>query len=87
MGGTRKHESYPAEIHAKHPWIQYTSPYKDPLWSFVTIDPAGELKIEGVRSEWVGPSPVELGHEAGPNQQGIRPAVTDRDFPVEVEKR
>ena len=87
VGGTRKHESYPAEIHAEHPWIQYTSPYKDPLWSFVTIDPAGELKIEGVRSEWVGPSPGELGHEAGPNQQGIRPAVTDRDFQVEVGKR
>ena len=79
VGGSRKHESYPAEIHAEHPWIQYTSPYQDPLWAFVTIDPKGELRIEGLRSKWVGPSPSELGHEASEDEQGIRPSVSARE--------
>jgi len=78
VGGNRKHESYSAKIHAEHPWIEYTSPYKDPLWAFVTLDPAGEIRIEGIRSQWVGPSPTELGLEPGPDRQGIAPTVTPR---------
>ena len=79
VGGSRRHQSYPAHIHAAHPWIEYTSPYREPLWSTVTIDPeAGELRIEGVRSEWVGPSPQELGLEPDANQRGISCSIADR---------
>ena len=84
VGGSRRHGSYPAHIHAAHPWIEYTSPYREPLWSTVTIDPeAGELRIEGVRSEWVGPSPQELGLEPGPNQRGISSSIADRRFEID----
>ena len=86
VGGANKHESYPAEVHADHPWIQYTSPYADPLWAFVTIDPKGELRIEGVRSRWVGPSPKELGYEAGEDERGITPNVSSRDVSVQLKR-
>ena len=86
VGGSRKHESYPPEVHAEHPWIQYTSPYADPLWAFVTIDPRGQLRIEGVRSKWVGPSPRELGHEAGKNERGITPNVSARRLDLQLEQ-
>ena len=84
VGGSKKHESYPAEIHAEHPWIEYTSPYADPLWAFVTIDPKGELRIEGVRSKWVGPSPQELGYEEGEDEQGITPDISSRQVELEI---
>ena len=84
VGGSKKHKSYPAEIHAEHPWIEYTSPYADPLWAFVTIDPKGELRIEGVRSKWVGPSPEDLGYEAGEDEKGITPNVAARKVDLQV---
>ncbi len=84
VGGKKKHESYSKEIHAAHPWIGHTSPYRDPLWAFVTIEPAGELRIEGVRSQWVGPSPKELGHEYkdGTSEQNVVPRVSDQTIKV-----
>ena len=83
VGRKRKHESYSAKIHAEHPWIECTSPYKDPLWTFVTLDPAGEIRIEGIESQWVGPSPSELGIEPGPDTLGIAPTVTPRELRFE----
>ena len=86
VGGTQKHESYPAEVHAEHPWIEYTCPYADPLWSFVTIDPKGELRIEGMRSKWVGPSPEELGYPEGKDTRGITPNVSERELSLEIKE-
>ena len=71
-------------ILTSHPWIEHTSPYRDPLWACVTIDPAGELRIEGVRSQWVGPSPKELGHKYkdGTGEQSVVPRISDQTFKV-----
>ena len=84
VGGSRRHQSYPEEVHAGHPWIEYTCPYADPLWAYVIIDPAGELRIEGVRSRWVGPSPQELGLVEGKDNRGIRPGVSERRLRLEL---
>ena len=86
VGGSQKHESYPAEVHAKHPWIEYTCPYADALWSYVTIDPKGELRIEGIRSKWVGPSPEELGYPEGKDTRGITPVVSAREVSLEMKE-
>ena len=89
VGGANKHASYPKEIHAAHPWIGHTTPYRDPLWAYVTIDPAGELRIEGVRSQWVGPSPKELGYKykSGSGEQSVVPRVSDQIIKVENKAR
>lgn len=62
VGGDFKHKSYPNEIHEQFPWIEYTCPYKNSLFTTLTFDPlTGTIRIEGRKSEWVGPSPAELG--------------------------
>ena len=86
VGGSQKHESYPAEVHAKHPWIEYTCPYADALWSSVTIDPKGEIRIEGISSKWVGPSPEELGYPEGKDTRGITPVVSAREVSLEMKE-
>ena len=86
VGGSQKHESYSKEIHAAHPWIEYTCPYADALWSFVTIDPKGELRIEGIRSKWVGPSPEELGYPEGKDTRGITPNVSERELSLRMKE-
>jgi len=61
VGGNYKHNSYTEEIHKSNPWIACTCPYREPLFTTLTIDPAsGLVKIEGRKTEWVGPSPAEL---------------------------
>jgi 3',5'-cyclic-AMP phosphodiesterase len=62
VGGKFKHDSYPAEIHQSHPWIASTCPYKEPLFTTMTIDPrSATITIKGKKTEWVGKSPEELG--------------------------
>jgi hypothetical protein len=78
------HESYDQEIHRAHPWIKHTAPYREPLWAVVTLDLAGKvLAIEGRTTEWVGPSPWELGAaEAGLDPETIVPRISDRRIPI-----
>ncbi|MCP3914320.1 MAG: alkaline phosphatase [bacterium] len=84
VGREYKHQSYPQHIHASHPWIEFTMPYRDPLWATVTIDPeADEIRIEGVRSSWVAPTPADLGYPAEAMKMGIACSVADRTLAIE----
>jgi 3',5'-cyclic AMP phosphodiesterase CpdA len=54
-------ERYTPDVNQAHPYIKYTAPYRDSLFAIVTLSAEGGLRIEGRRSEFVGPSPWELG--------------------------
>ena len=88
VGGKHKHESYPAAVHEKHPWVSHTCPYRDPLFTMLTVDPeTREIRLEGCRSDWVGPSPADLGVPSGPglgHGEEITPAIRARRFNVPV---
>lgn len=63
MGDKFKHNSYSEQIHKEHPYICYTCPYKDSLYTTLSVNPTtGHISIEGCKSEWVGPSPKELNY-------------------------
>lgn len=51
---------YGREIDEKYPNIKYTAPYKDALFAIITVDDGGAA-VKGVESEFVGPTPLELG--------------------------
>lgn len=78
----KKHLNYPEDIQAKHPWVAATCPYKDPLWAVVTLDTvAGEIRLEGRTSTWVGPDPWEVGLAEDDYQRSrmlCRPGITGR---------
>ena len=62
VGGSYRNKSYPAEVHSKFQWVEYTCPYRDSLFTTLTIDPAsGRIDVKGRESEWVGKSPSQLG--------------------------
>ena len=68
VGGSYRNKSYPAEVHSKFPWVEYTCPYQDSLFTTLTIDPAsGRIDVKGRESKWVGKSPSQLGIEAKPD--------------------
>ncbi len=64
VGGKYKNQSYSEEIHKKYKWIDHTAPYKDSLFTTLTIDPKTKtISLEGMETTWVGKSPKELGQE------------------------
>ena len=68
VGGSYRNKSYPAEVHSKFRWVEYTCPYRDSLFATLTIDSAnGRIDVKGRESRWVGKSPSQLGIAAKPD--------------------
>ena len=82
VGEALEHESLSQEIHQKHPSLKYTCPYQMPLFAVLTIDPkAKKITIEGKKSEWVGPSPFELGYSIlteAEQEKYLQPEISNR---------
>ncbi|MFA7636470.1 MAG: metallophosphoesterase [Monoglobales bacterium] len=74
------------EIDEKYPNIKYTAPYKDALFAIISIDDDGAT-VKGVESEYVGPSPEDLGSKEEwswcKNINGISPSIMDRYIPFD----
>lgn len=77
LGDEYKHVRYSEAIDKNFKWIKYTAPFKEPLFAIVEISTDGYIKISGKQSEWVGPSPWELGFPERLKKY-IRPAISDR---------
>lgn len=84
LGGDHLHVRYSKEIDEKYPYIKYTAPYKDPLYALVTIEvDKGQITIEGVESEFVGPSPWEMGADrAVLDADSLLPSISNRKLRV-----
>ncbi|MCH5598183.1 metallophosphoesterase family protein [Niabella ginsengisoli] len=84
MGDKFKHKSYSEEVHKEHPWIEYTCPYIDALFTTLTIDPlSGIIKIEGRKSTWKGRSPKELYYfheKTWASEKEVVPSISNRNI-------
>ena len=78
LGEEYLHIRYSEEINERYPWIKYTAPYKDALYGLITLEPEGAMQIEGVKSEFVGPSPWELGYPHKEFRDRIVPGISRR---------
>jgi len=69
VGGSHRNKSYPAEVHSRFRWVEYTCPYRDSLFATLTLDPDnGRIELKGRESQWVGKSPSQL---AIPTKYGL----------------
>jgi 3',5'-cyclic-AMP phosphodiesterase len=86
VGSSYRNKSYPADIHSKFRWIEYTCPYRDSLFTTLSINPeTGRIDVKGCESEWVGESPGQLGIPAKPHLSDgkeICPKIRSRQIPV-----
>ena len=87
VGEECRNQAYSDQIHAARPMLAFTAPYRDPLWTTVTIDPiAGEIRVEGRESAWAGQAPEELGYAAPLAQRkGMSPRIDPRR--LEIDRR
>ena len=77
MGEAYTHIRYSEEVDKNFRWIKYTAPHKEPLFSIVEISTEGFIKIDGKKTEWVGPSPWEVGYPEILKKY-VRPEISKR---------
>ena len=84
IGGKYLKVRYSPEIDASHPYIKYTVPYKESLFAIVTVDLArGYLAIEGRSTQFVGPSPWDMGASREELEAAtLVPKISDWKTPV-----
>jgi hypothetical protein len=58
-------ERFAESFYKDYPNLPQIAAYKDPLYAFVTLDAKGTMAIEGVKSQWISPSPYEMGMPKG----------------------
>lgn len=54
-------DRFPKKYYKEYGNLHHIAAYKDPLYAFATLKPEGTLQIDGVKSEWLSPSPYDLG--------------------------
>lgn len=54
-------DRFPKDLYNQYPNLPHIAGYEDSLYAFATIKPKGILEIEGVKSNWMSPSPYDLG--------------------------
>jgi len=78
VGGKYKKERFAPHIESAFPWLKSTCPYKDPLYTVLTLDAKeGKLNIEGSSTSFIAPSPKEIGM---PNANEMHPTITERNL-------
>ncbi len=81
VGEKLAHESLPQEVHEKYPALKFTCPYSDCLFALLTIDPeSGKVSVEGRQSQWIGPSPTDLGYTIlteAEQRENLKPEISN----------
>lgn len=73
-------ERFSKALYEQYGNLHHLAGYVDPLYAFATIDPEGVFKIEGVKSEWMPPSPYSLGAMPNKNDENA-PKISDFKVP------
>ncbi len=82
VGEKLAHESLSTETHQNNPSLKFTCPYLDPVFALLTVDPGSRrITIEGRKSKWIGPAPVELGYSIlseAEQRDYVQPQISSR---------
>lgn len=71
-------ETFPHAVHLKYPSLKCVAAYRDPIWALITVDlDRREFRIEGRKSEWIGPDPWQRGESPSLPRDRIHPFISD----------
>lgn len=70
-------DRYPKSLYEQYPWLANLATYQDPLYAFATVTSDGMLLVEGVKSQWVEPSPFSIGMPQGVYGNESSPKISD----------
>lgn len=67
-------------IDREYPLLKDTAPYKDSIWAFLTIYEDFRFEIRGMKTEFVSPSPMEIGFKEFERVYPVVPWISDRNM-------
>lgn len=70
-------ERFPKELYEQYGNLPHIAGYKEPLYAFATLNSKGTMDIEGVKSEWMYPSPYDLGMPIETEGEANSPQISD----------
>ena len=80
LGGDHRRVRFPAHIEQAHPYVSYTAPYRDPLYTVLTLDPDTDtMSLEGATSQFIPPTPAEMEHADAAN---MKPVISERKLTI-----
>ncbi len=77
---TQKYTSmdrFPKDLYKQYPNLPHIAGYTDPLYAFATLNKKGTMSIEGVKSEWMTPSPLDLGMSGNTYDTPVSPQISN----------
>ena len=77
MGWEYRHKNFDDEIEEKYPYISSVAPYKEAVFACITLSPKG-AEVKGYSSEYIGPTPYELGLPRHERAYECTAAILDR---------
>ncbi|WP_299537543.1 metallophosphoesterase [Ulvibacterium sp.] len=81
VGGDYNRERFAPHIEHAYPTVKSTCPYRNPLYTVLTLDPKkGSLHIEGCVTQYMAPTPEEIGY---PDGDKMSPTITERTITFE----
>lgn len=81
VGGDYKTIRYSKEVDKTNEWIKYTIPYKESLFTFLTIK-NNKIIIQPKKTEFIGPGPEELGLPKQHPHDPIVPTISRFDMKI-----
>ena len=82
VGGDYKVKRFSTALHQQYKWLEYTIPYREPLYTFITIAPKGFLTIESKQSSFVGPGPEQMGMPQQAENDPIVPFISGKELKI-----
>ena len=80
VGENFKYKRFPNKIEKNFPNLSKTCPYKEPLFTTISLDSdQGILHIEGRKTSFIGPTPRELNI---PNADKMSPTITEKNLKI-----
>ena len=79
-GGGNKRHRFAKHVEQAYPWVSHTAPYRDPLYTMLTLDPeSGSMSIEGKETEFIPPTPEEMNL---PSADRMLPIIAARELKI-----
>ncbi|WP_339708548.1 metallophosphoesterase [uncultured Kriegella sp.] len=76
-GKYESRDRFSKELYEQYGNLHHIAGYEDPLYAFVSLKSKGLMKIEGVKSKWMSPSPYEMGMSEELNGSGNSSRISD----------
>ena len=73
-------ERFSKKLYKEYGNLPHIAGYKNPLYAFATLNSKGTMTIEGVKSEWMSPSPYEMGMPKGIDGMVYSAEISDYKF-------